>query len=143
MKNDSIRPVRSRQTANRIEQLAISIEEHLTALDEQTHELEAEVTKAEDHGYTAQEAETIELTYVMTPLLMLLITARTMIDGLPEDSGFNRDQIIEIVERNNQERTPSHEMGTELLDLIRRTLDYIKENTSKAPEGTEKIPMIH
>ena len=145
MDNHSTHPEegRNRQTHNRIEQLAISIEDYLGALDDKTHELEAEIARAEDRGCTPEEIETIDLTYVMAPLLMLLITARTMIDGLPEDSGFNRDQIIEIIERNENERAPSHEMGTDLLDLIRRTLDYIKENTSEPVEDARSRPMIH
>lgn len=145
MNNHSSSPERNSksQTANRIEELAISIEDHLGALDEKTHDLEAEIAKAEDRGCTPEEIETIDLTYVMAPLLMLLITARTMIDGLPEDSGFDRDQIIEIIERNENERAPSHEMGTDLLDLIRRTLDYIKENTSQPAEDVRSRPTVH
>lgn len=144
MKNHPIRTkCGNRQTPNRIEELAIGIEDHLTALDEKTHDLEAEIAKAQDRGCTPEEIETIELTYVMAPLLMLLITARTMIDGLPEDSGFDRDQIIEIIERNENERAPSHEMGTDLLNLIRRTLDYITKNTSQPTEEARSRPMVH
>ena len=146
MKNHSIRLERcsNRQTPNRIEELAISIEDHLTALDEKTHDLDAEIAKAEDRGFTPDEIETIDLTYVMTPLLMLLITARTMIDGLPENSGFDRDQIIEIIERNENEQAASHKTGTDLLDLIRKCLDYIKERTSEAAdEDLGKLPLIH
>ena len=106
MKNHATHSKRrsNRATPNRIEQLAVSIEDHLAALDEKTYELHAEASNAEDRGCTPQEIETIDLTYVTAPLLMLLITARTIIDGLPEDSGFDREQIIQIVERNEQEQ---------------------------------------
>lgn len=128
---------------NRIEQLAVSIEDHLTALDEKTHDLDAEIAKAEDRGFTPEEIETIDLTYVTAPLLMLLITARTIIDGLPEDSGFDREQIIQIVERNEHEQAPAHEMGKDLLELIHRTLDYIKRNESQAPGEERDLQTIH
>ena len=145
MKNHSIRPEHrsNRQTPNHIQQLAISIEDHLTALDEKTHDLDAEIAKAEDRGCTPEEIETIDLTYVTAPLLMLLITARTIIDGLPEDSGFDREQIIQIVERNEHKQAPAHEMGEDLLDLIRRTLDYIKRNEPQAPGEERDLQTIH
>jgi len=145
MKNQVTNPKRrsKRQTPSRIEQLAVSIEDHLAALDEKTYELHAETIKAENRGYTPQEGETLDLTYVTAPLLMLLITARTIIDGLPEDSGFDREQIIRIVERNEQQQAPAHEMGEDLVDLIRNTLDYIKNNESQARGEGRDLPTIH
>lgn len=145
MKNHATHPKRrsKRQTPNRIEQLAVSIEDHLAALDEKTYELHAEASNAENRGCTPEEIETIDLTYVTAPLLMLLITARTIIDGLPEDSGFDREQIIQIVERNEHEQAPAHEMGEDLLDLIRRTLDYIKKNESQARGEDRNLQTIH
>lgn len=145
MKNHASDPPQpnSKRTANRIEQLAVSIEDHLAALDEKTFDLHSETINAENRGCTPEEIETIDLTYVTAPLLMLLITARTIIDGLPEDSGFDREQIIQIVERNEHEQAPAHEMGEDLLDLIRKTLDYIKRNESQAPGEERDLQTIH
>ena len=145
MKNHATQPKRrgKRQTRSRIEELAISIEDHLAALDEKTYELHAEAINAENRGCTPQEGETMDLTYVTAPLRMLLITARTIIDGLPDDSGFDRDQIIRIVERNEDERRPAHEMGEHLIDLIRRTLDYVKKNKAQARGEDRNLRTIH
>lgn len=146
MKNDSSRPRRSgdNRRPNRIEQLAASIEKHLTELDRDTLELNAHATRAETHGCTPAEIEAIDLACVTAPLQMLLIATRTIVDSLPEDSGLDRDRIIEIVERHGQTRTPSYEIARDLLDLIRKCLDYIEERASTTPdEGPEARPRMH
>lgn len=133
-----------RRKPNRVEQLTASIRNHLTALDRATTELTEEASKAAYRGCTPEETDEIDLAYVTTPLQMLLITAKVIIDSLPEDSGIDRNRAIEILERHAGARAPTCEIASDLLDLIRECIDYIRDELSgPLAEDAQRPPTLH
>ncbi len=144
MTNNSRRRRRaSAPKRSRIEQLAASIEKHLTALDRATDELDAEAESTDALGYTLNEAKAIQIGYTITPMKILLLATRIIIDGMPEDSGLNRDRILEMAQQWDATRPPPCQMAGEILDLLRKCVDYLEENTPVMPDDETGLPLIH
>ena len=74
---------------------------------------------------------------------ILLLATRIIIDGMPEDSGLNRDRILEMAQQWDATRPPPCQMAGEILDLLRKCVDYLEENTPVMPDDETGLPLIH
>ncbi|MYH31552.1 MAG: hypothetical protein F4137_22560 [Acidobacteria bacterium] len=127
----------------RIERLATRIEAHLTALDEDSDELDAAITETDHLGYTRREEEALGASYTMTPIRMLLLATRIIIDGMPDESGFDRNRIVEMARRWKTTQPAPSRMASESLDLLRECVDYLEEFTPDRPDDNPAVPLVH
>lgn len=135
---------RGGKSKHRVERLANSIRKRVEDLEAEADKFTEETYEAYERGYTIDEYHAIKFTYLSTPLKLLTIAARTVIDSLPEESGIDRDRLFKINEMHRRTGGEPHELAENLLGLLRECYDYIgKERASKATEETEEAPTVH
>jgi len=135
---------RSGKGKHRVERLANTIRKQVEDLEMEADEFKQETCEAYERGYTIEEYHSIKFTYLSTPLKLLTIAARTVIDSLPEKSGIDRDRLAKIREMHRQTGGQPHELAENLLGLLCECYGYIrKEVASKPTAGTDEAPTVH
>ncbi len=119
---------------SRIEQLTASIQDHLNALERDTRELTEHANTAAQRGCTPEEIDAIDVACMTTPLQMLLLTTRTLIDTLPAGSGIDHERVIEILDRHERAGEQPHDLASDLLDVVRECFNYIRKEVAGSPE---------
>ena len=143
MKTNTKRRGAKRKT-NRVDDLAKSILKHIHELKKNIEDLGDEADQAAERGCTRKEEEAIEFAYLSTPIQLLLLTATTVIDSLPEDSGIDHGRITGIIDTHTRSGRLPHQLAKELLGLLGECYAYIDKEVGKAPqEGNGKTPSVH
>jgi len=133
-----------KRKTNRVEVLANSILKHIDELKNDVDDLGDEADMAAERGCTPKEEEAIEFAYLATPVQLLLLTATTVIDSLPGESGIDHDRITEIIDTQTRTGSLPHQLAEDLLGLLGECYAYIAKELSKPPgEGTDGTPTVH
>lgn len=129
---------------HRVEKLANSIRKHVEDLETEAEEFVHETHEAYERGYTIEEYHAIKFTYLSTPLSLLVIAARTLIDSLPEESGIDRDRLAKISAMHRRTGGRPHDLAENLLGLLGECYNYIRKDLgNEATEGTEETRTVH
>ena len=143
MKKNSKRR-RSGKRKRGVENLAGRIEKRVQKLKQDIDDFREATERADNRGCTREELHAIEFAYLSTPLNLLLLTAITIIDTIPEESEINRDSVAEIVDAHTVIDRPSYQLGEDLVNLLQKCYDYIgKELFHPRTDGAERTRAVH
>lgn len=141
-KNSKLR--RSGKRKRRVENLAGRIRKRVHKLKKDIDDFREETDRTENRGCTPEEQHAIEFAYLSTPLDLLLLTATTIIDTIPEESGINHDRVAGIIDAHTRIERPSYQLGEDLVNLLRECYDYIgKELFNPRTDGAEETRAVH
>ena len=144
MKTNTKRSRSDRRNTNRVEDIAKSILKHIQDLKKDVEDLGDEADRAAERGCTPKEEEAIEFAYLSMPVHLLLLTATTVIDSLPGQSGIDHGRITGIIVTHTRSGRLPHQLAEDLLGLLGECYAYIGTELSKPPEeGTGGTPSVH